>query len=161
MLQFVGGSVVRRLVLLVGKRPSILVKDKVEPHTFLVRTEENRSMAVNIISLRGHHFKVILVLGDVVRQIRMYETRDIEVVHSLWWEYINTTQYRSTMEILGCPGKVGAKTYRPSVFCTFESGEHEKAADSKCREADNELKLSHEDETLWSCARSSFGSGSW
>lgn len=52
MLQFVGGSVVRRLVLLVGKRPSILVKDKVEPHTFLVRTEENKSMAVNIISLR-------------------------------------------------------------------------------------------------------------
>lgn len=64
------------------------------------------------------------------------------------------------MEILGRLGKVGAEAYRPSVFYTFEYGEHEQAADSKCREAGNELKLSHEDETLWTCKRTSFGSGS-
>jgi hypothetical protein len=44
----VRGIVVRRLVLLVGNRPSILMEDKAGTHTFRTRTEEKRSMAVSV-----------------------------------------------------------------------------------------------------------------
>jgi hypothetical protein len=63
--QQVGGSVVRRLVLLVGNRPSILMKDRVGTHTFPARRRKEIDGGdwASIVGLYRRHSEVVPVLG--------------------------------------------------------------------------------------------------